>query len=274
MPLFTAVEPLPVNRIRNRLFDPDARDYILRVEAADGERLESQVRGAINDFVLGCKADGIWTSLVTSCIMAGARTVAGAITPLVGNAPTNNNFVAGDYSRTLGLKGNDSNKGLATGYNNNDTTNFPQNDSHISCFVSASQTDVSGVLVGTQATIGSILNINYNTATTIIFRNRSGIGRTAGVTPLGFQASTRNNSANFFSRATFSGGNISEATTISTSGSPSSQLFGVFCGFSGTTAGQFSAARMSFYSIGKSLTLSSLDSRVTTLMNTLAGVIS
>ena len=61
MPLFSAVKPLPVNRIKNRLFDPDARDYILRVEAADGERLESQVRGAINDFVLGCKADGIWT---------------------------------------------------------------------------------------------------------------------------------------------------------------------------------------------------------------------
>ena len=88
-------------------FDPDALDYINRVETADGERLEPRVRTAINQFVLGCKADGIWTSLVTSCIMAGARTVAGAITPLVGNAPTNNNFVAGDYSRTLGLLGND-----------------------------------------------------------------------------------------------------------------------------------------------------------------------
>ena len=274
MPLFSAVKPLPVNRIKNRLFDPDARDYILRVEAADGERLESQVRGAINDFVLGCKADGIWTSLVTSCIMAGARTVAGAITPLVGNAPTNNNFVSGDYSRTLGLLGNDSNKYLATGYNNNDTTNFPQNDSHISCFVSASQTDASGILVGTQSTVGNLLNINYSTTTNIIFRNRSGTQRTAGVTPLGFQVCIRNNSANFFSRATFSGGNINEATANVISGAPSNQLFGVFCGFSGTTANQFSAARMSFYSIGKSLTIASLDTRVTTLMNTLARVIS
>ena len=254
-------------------FDPDALDYINRVETADGERLEPRVRTAINQFVLGCKRDGVWTSLVTSCIMAGARTVAGAITPLVGNAPTNNNFVAGDYSRTLGLLSNASNKYLATGYNNNDTTNFPQNDSHISCYVSAGQTTNVGTLVGTQNTIGSILNICHTLINNTSFRNRAGIARSFCAKPLGFQASTRNNSANFTSRVTISGGTISDATTTQTSSSPSSQLFGVFCGFSSTTANQFSSARMSFYSIGKSLTIASLDSRVTTLMNTLASVL-
>ena len=273
MPLFSATCPLPVNRIKNRLFDIDARDYILRVEAADGQRLESQVRGAINAFVIGCKADGTWTSLVASCIMAGARTVAGAIVPLRGNAPTNNNFVAGDYSRTLGLLGNDSNKYLATGYNNNDTTNFPQNDSHISCYVSATQTDASGVLVGTQNTLGGILNIAYSSQTQIFFRNRASTQRLFSAAPLGFQASTRNNSANFSSRATQSGGNIADSTTTAASAAPNSNLFGVFCGFSGATANQFSAARMSFYSIGKSLSIPNLDTRVTTLMSTLAGVI-
>jgi hypothetical protein len=254
-------------------FDPDALDYINRIETADGQRLEQGVRTAINQFVLGCKADGIWTSLVTSCIMAGARTVAGAITPLVGNAPTNNNFVSGDYSRTLGLLGNDSNKYLATGYNNNDTTNFPQNDSHISCYVSASQTDASGVLVGTQSTLGNLLTLGYSSTTQIFFRNRAGTSRLFSAAPLGFQASTRNNSANFSSRATQSGGSISDVTTTVASGTPSNQLFGVFCGFSSTTANQFSAARMSFYSIGKSLSIPNLDTRVTTLMNTLARVI-
>lgn len=273
MPLYSAVCPLPVNRIKNRLFDADARDYILRVEAADGQRLESQVRGAINAFVIGCKADGTWTSLVASCIMAGARTVAGAIVPLRGNAPTNNNFVAGDYSRTLGLLGNDSNKYLATGYNNNDTTNFPQNDSHISCYVSATQTDASGVLVGTQSVLGGILTISYATTSQVFFRNRAGSPRLLTVAPAGFQASTRNNSANFSSRVTFSGGNISDATTTAASATPSSNLFGVFCGFSGATANQFSAARMSFYSIGKSLSIPSLDTRVTTLINQIASAL-
>lgn len=274
MPLFSAIAPLPVNRIKNRLFDPDARDYILRVEAADGERLESQVRGAINAFVLGCKADGIWTSLVTSCIMAGARTVAGAITPLVGNAPTNNNFVDGDYSRTLGLLGNDSNKYLATGYNNNDTTNFPQNDSHISCYVSASQTDASGTFVGTQSTLGGILSIACSTTTNIVFRNRAGTQRLFSLAPIGFQGSTRNNSANFFSRATSSGGNISDSTTTVNSTTPSNNLFGVFCGFSSTTATQFSSVRLSFYSIGKSLSIPNLDTRVTTLINAITSALS
>jgi hypothetical protein len=270
MPLFSAVAPLPVNRIKNRLFDPDARDYILRVEAADGERLESQVRGAINSFVIGCKADGIWTSLVASCIMAGARTVAGAITPLVGNAPTNNNFVVGDYSRKLGLLGNNSNKYLATGYNNNDTTNFPQNNAHISCYVSASQTNASGVFVGTGAGIGSKLFLNHNTTTTIIARNRAlTTSGSLAQAPLGFQGNSRNNSANFDCRLTSSSG-VTSSTVTAASTTPTNELIGVFASGNGTA---FTSARMSFYSIGKSLTLSSLDSRVTTLMNTLASVI-
>jgi len=270
MPLFSAVAPLPVNRIKNRLFDPDARDYILRVEAADGERLESQVRGAINAFVLGCKADGIWTSLVTSCIMAGARTLTGAIIPLRGNAPTNNNFVSGDYSRKLGLLGNDTDKYLATGYNNNDTTNFPQNDSHISCYVSASQTDATGTLAGgINSGSGSRMSLHYGTATQIGARNRGAAASTIALAPIGFQGNTRNNSANFSRRFTTSSG-MSEAVLTSPSGTPISELFGVFGAGGGSN---FSNARMSFYSIGKSLTLSSLDSRVTTLMNTFASVL-
>ena len=254
-------------------FDPDALDYINRVETADGERLEPRVRTAIKQFVLGCKADGIWTSLVTSCIMAGARTVAGAITPLVGNAPTNNNFVAGDYSRTLGLLGNDSNKYLATGYNNNNTTNFPQNNCHISCFVSATNTDNNtGIFVGTTNAIGSLLFIGHTTTNQTIFKNRTTINtRTVALPAVGFQGISRDGSTSLFSRQTTSGGAISDLSQTTASGTPTSQLYGVFASGSGSGP---TAARLSFYSIGKSLTLSSLDSRVTTLMNTLARVIS
>jgi len=251
-------------------FDPDALDYINRVETADGERLESRVRTAINQFVLGCKQDGIWTSLVTSCIMAGARTVAGAITPLVGNAPTNNNFVAGDYSRTLGLLGNNSNKYLATGYNNNDTTNFPQNNSHMSCYVSASQTNASGVFAGGTVALGGRLYF-YHNSTTIIFAKNRAVNATGSnnLAPIGFQGTSRNNSANFDCRFTSSSG-VASSTVTGVSTTLSNDLLGVFASGSGAA---FTSARMSFYSIGKSLTLSSLDSRVTTLMNTLASVI-
>jgi hypothetical protein len=250
-------------------FDPDALDYINRVETADGERLEPRVRTAINQFVLGCKADGIWTSLVASCIMAGARTVAGAITPLVGNAPTNNNFVAGDYSRTLGLLGNDSNKYLNTGYNNNDTTNFPQNNSHMSCFVSQSQTDASGTFVGTNVGLGSRFYIRYNSATNITAVNRSSTGSTMNFAPLGFQCQSRNTSTGWSRRFYYSGG-FQDGTVSSASGSPIGELIGVFA----TGAGLVTTnARMSFYSMGKSLSIPNLDTRVTTLINAIASAL-
>jgi hypothetical protein len=261
---------LPQTIVAGSSFDPDALSYIAAVAVADGQDLESGVKTAINTFVVGCKADGIWDAIVASCIMAGARTVAGAIVPLKGNAPTNNNFVIGDYSRKLGLLGNDTDKYLATGYNNNDTTNFPQNDSHISCYVSASQTDTAGILVGgINIGSGNRISLHYATATQISTRNRGATASTISQAPIGFQGNTRNNSADFSRRFTTSGG-ASDSVFTSASGTPISDSLGVFAAGNGSN---LSNARMSFYSIGKSLTLSSLDSRVTTLMNTLASVL-
>jgi hypothetical protein len=260
---------LPQTRVAETSFDPDALAYIAAVEAADTQALEFGVKIAINTFVVGCKADGIWDAIVASCIMAGARTVAGAIVPLKGNAPTNNNFESGDYSRKLGLLGNNSNKYLATGYNNNDTTNFPQNDSHISCYVSASQTDSVGVFVGTDSGLGSRLTLRHGTVSQISTQNRNSTSSTLTLAPIGFQGNTRNNSANFSRRFTTASG-ISDAVATVASSAGANELMSVFATGAGVSP---TSARMSFYSIGKSLTLSSLDSRVTTLMNTLASVI-
>ena len=60
--------------------DPDAAAYITAVEAADTAAgspggLEERTKIAIDNFVLGCKADGIWTAIKASCILAGARTL-------------------------------------------------------------------------------------------------------------------------------------------------------------------------------------------------------
>lgn len=248
-------------------YDADALAYLTAVEAADGQALENSVKIAINTFVVGCKADGIWNSIVASCILCGARTLNGALTPLKGNAPTGYNFTD-LYNRKLGLAGDNATAYIATGYNNNDTTNFPQNDNHISCWVDNASSDSSGVYIGTQVTIGSILNINNTSSTNILFRNRATAGRTLSLVPYGFQGSSRNNSTNFISRASFNGG-VSELTTTATSNTPSNNLIGVFAGFSGTTPIQFSSPVISFYSIGKSLTLSLLDARVTTLKTTI-----
>jgi hypothetical protein len=105
------------------------------VEAADGQALETATRMAINSFVKGCKADGIWPAIKASCILAGARTLTGALIPLVGSAPTNNGFIGigTDYVRKTGLVGNGSTKYLDSNRANNAD---PQNSNHNACWVS------------------------------------------------------------------------------------------------------------------------------------------
>lgn len=246
-------------------YDADALAYLTAVESADGQALENSVKIAINTFVVGCKTDGIWDAIIASCIMAGARTYTGALVPLKGNAPTNNAFGSGDYSRKLGLLGDGTSKYLATGYNNNDGTNFPQNDSHISCYVSQTQTNPTGILVGTASGLGNRFTLRHATTAQISTQNRASTSSSLTLAPIGFQGNTRNNSANFSRRFTTTSG-ISDAVTTINSGGGTNELLGVFATGAGVT---FSAARMSFYSIGKSLTLSLLDSRITTLMTTL-----
>lgn len=97
------------------LVDADANAYLTAVQTADGQALEPLVRNAITGFVLGCKQDGIWSLLTNTFLFCGARTLAGAIVPLVGPAPTPYNFASGDYNRKTGLKGNGSNKYLLAG---------------------------------------------------------------------------------------------------------------------------------------------------------------
>ena len=97
----------------NGITDPDAQTYLAAVETADGQAIEGDVALAINDFVVGCKDDGIWDAIKASCILAGARTLAGALVPLVGTAPDNGSagfyqFVEADYDRKLGLQGSKS----------------------------------------------------------------------------------------------------------------------------------------------------------------------
>ena len=84
-------------------YDTDAGNYIQAVEAADGQVLEGATRQAINNFVMGCKNSGVWDSAAQILLLSGARTLTGALVPLKGPAPTNNNFVSGNYNRKTGL---------------------------------------------------------------------------------------------------------------------------------------------------------------------------
>jgi hypothetical protein len=137
---------LIVQRRRAAAYDPDAQAYITAVEAADTQSLEIGVKDAINAFVVGCKADGIWSAIKASCIMAGARTLAGALVPLVGTAPTNFGFVVGDYNRKTGLVGDGNTKNLDS---NRLCSSDEQNNVHGAVYVSTRDTAAGRYLSGT-----------------------------------------------------------------------------------------------------------------------------
>lgn len=94
-------------------FDPDARQYIDAVEAADGATLSAARRTAINTLVAGLKGSASlisgltnWQQIESCHLLAGPATLAGAKVPLKGNAMTfQAAFVSGDYSQATGLRG-------------------------------------------------------------------------------------------------------------------------------------------------------------------------
>lgn len=239
-------------------FDPDAQAYIDAVEAADTEPLEAEVARAITRFVKGCKQDGIWDAIKASCILAGARTLTGALVPLVGAAPTNFNFVSGDYNRKIGLKGDGSTKYLDT---NRSVTADPQNNCHISGYAteagsffvtmgsSAPTTTGASVITQSNPIRGRLRNTTYTTGT-------------ISSAPPCFHGFSRNSSAGFTAQANGS----SEFLNATSSAYGSTGNYRVLRWYS-ETANNTSDSRISFYSIGEALDLAKLDNRVTALMN-------
>jgi len=72
-------QPLPT--------DADAIDYLSRMATADGAGVETGVAVAVDAFITDSKALGVWDSIRSSCILAGARTLAGALVPLKNEGP-------------------------------------------------------------------------------------------------------------------------------------------------------------------------------------------
>lgn len=243
--------------------DPDAAIYIDRVEAADGQSLEEGVKLAYSTFVSGCKTDGIWDAIKASCVLAGARTLSGALVPLVGTAPTNYNFVTGDYNRETGLVGDGSTKYLDSNRNNNAD---PQDSYHLSVFITEAQSDTIGMALIGAGGINQGASSISNSSSNISARNRNGsnVVQGAALPVTGFVGTNRDNEFTYTMRSL---GQIDTQSTASET--PANQNIGVFT--RDLTAS--SDGRLAFYSIGESLDLALLDSRVSTLMSDLAAAI-
>jgi hypothetical protein len=239
--------------------DPNAAAYIAAVEAADTQALEPAVRAAINDFVVGCKADGIWAAIKASCILAGARTLNGALVPLVGTAPTNVNYT--DYTRKGGLQKVGSFPAFQYLDANvpNNSLILPQNNRHLCVRATERSTSFTRFIGSDEASTsgGSNVDVGNNVAARLAGATSSTFFGAAG----SFWGSSRSSSTsiqiinNGIVNTYAQNSVVPTSASICVGGSPLS-------GFAGSNGSRFS-----FYSIGESLDLALLDARVTDLIN-------
>jgi hypothetical protein len=257
--------------------DADALDYLDRMAAADGASVEVGVATAVDAFFRDTKAAGVFSALKACCILAGARTLAGALVPVVGDAPTNvaDAFVENDYSRTNGLTGD----GLTTHLDSGRASDAdPQNDSHWSVYPTALGTPAKALIhtdytAANEDVSGFVFNQAPNTS---VLRSR--IGQVTGTPqalvatyePSNLIAASRASGTEFQRR--YNG--ISEPVTASST-TPQALNYFVFARQNGAGVELLSDATLAFYSVGSSLGtdpadgLADLDTAVTNLINRL-----
>ena len=244
--------------------DPDAAAYIAAVEAADGQALEPAIGAAIDTFVKGCKTDGIWTAIKASCILAGARTLPGALVPLKGPAPTNFNFVAEDYDRITGLRGDGSTKYLDTGRN---ASSDGRDDVHLAVMSHMVPLAAAGRYLGASETLEILNDSALESGGGLRARVNSGTLNTharGGSFPAVIGISRAVNTEYDWVSGTASG-TQPEASADSSSGE-----YAVFRrGLTGLE-GFLLNGRLSFYSIGSAITLADLRSRALALQSAIA----
>jgi len=260
-------QPLPA--------DADAIDYLSRVKAADGAGVEVGVATAVNAFFRGLKATpGLFDAIKASCILCGARTLAGALVPLVGDAPTNvaNGFVSGDYTRggaTPGLKGD------GTSYLDSNYA-FPSdllNDMHISGYVSEQPASLGGFFSSSYVNPGSGVSILLNSAATeanaTLSRTPfSGAATISVADANGFIGANRDNASTVDIRA---GGTQEEDASASSAVTALNQY--VFSRNTLGTPNNFFTGKVAFYSFGQSVDLEALDTAVTNLITAIGNAI-
>jgi hypothetical protein len=246
--------------------DPDALRYIAAVQAADQQSLELPVRKAITDFIVGCKADGIWDAIKASCILMGARTLSGALVPLKGPAPDNvGPFVGADYARKTGITGK-TGAHLNTNRNRQDD---PQDSCHAAIYVTAPHPSGSGFQrifgCGEAATGRSRIVRNANDTEALFShgRNVDTVVNTGGVN--NFVGLNRASSASYDYLINSTIGTVADASQARTSNTwhvfnnnPTSIVF---------------TGRIAFYSVGEGLSLSNLDTRVAALFAAIGNAI-
>jgi hypothetical protein len=249
-------QPLPT--------DADAIDYLSRMATADGAGVEVGVATAVDAFVRDAKELGVFSALKACCILSGARTLAGALVPVVGDAPTPNGFVSGDYSRTAGLSDPGATAYLDSGRAGNAD---PQNDSHLAVYATAaatSNTPGGDAYAGVGGNGAGAKNIIRQTsgALEMTWRINNALGQEDDTNnATGLIAASRGASTSLTGRAS----GTDYAFTVNSDGTDSNNIH--LFQINWATTNLTSNPTLAFYSIGTSLSLEALDIAVTNLIN-------
>jgi hypothetical protein len=236
--------------------DPDAADYFARITAA-GSSISPSNQAAVNAFVLGCKADGIWSAIKASCLLAGPDSLAGALVPLVGGNYTNFGFLPVNYSRTLGLTSTGGKYLLTPRYQNDD----PKDDQHLAGGMTAIYEGAAAVAVGTVVATGATC---FRWSGTAMRSDSRGALSAERPYSSGFLGISRSSSASFDSLF------ASEATLTNVSGTSNESIGNDRLGIAANGIGTVPCAgRYTFFSAGRSLNLLQLRSRFSTYIASL-----
>ena len=261
-------------------YPPYVQEYLDRVTAADVaagniQGLERSVTDAISTCLQALVADGILgvsggvlsasASLIkAACFMQGARTLSGSLVPLAADmpAPTNFNFVAGDYNRRLGLVGDGITKCLDTNRANNADA---QNSKHLCVYATSVSNSIQAFAGARTPVVDSTGQISVTAAANSPSAGRCNTETAQNGASLPIAGATlfgvSRQSSTAFTYRVAGINNISTAV----SQTPTAVSIGIFARKTGTSFDTFSSSRLAFYSSGQWLDLAVLEARIAAL---------
>lgn len=265
----------------NGVTDSDAAAWIDAVETADNAELEHDVVVAVNKFVTNLKLESLWHNIRGCGILAGARTLNGALIPLKGPAVTNNGFIAAEYDRELGLQGTHSSaKYIDTNVDHIDEEGGNQ---HMSVYTSNLQADGDGIMMsaayypfsGTPPSGPSTIRRSSSSSWTYWpgGKSYSPTNSPDGPGLFGWNCYGTNQAEHEHISSSTLAGVINPAIFGSTPVPKVSSTYYVFDGNGNADPGSRYNGKISWWSFGSSLDLVKLDTHVSTLFAELAAAI-
>lgn len=241
--------------------DLDAENYIQRVEAADGQALEDELKTIISELFVSLKSANVLLTFQVANLLAGPRTLAGNLVPLLPSLPAQTALgtVSGwVVNRKNGLTGNGTNNSINT---NLDNSNTQQNSKHVCYGTSALSTNgdryISTNLVNGTTRLGSNGTSGFSRLCTNAFNTFTG--------STGFTCATRTSSANY---------NLLTGSSVLTFTQPSQAMDASATHVFSQPTAAFCNPTIQYYTIGTGLTTSAallfksaMDTYISTLQS-------